>query len=135
MVADRRIRRRKLFSGSRGLDGPAPSDRLNKNFQDKAQGEKPNPITRIFSEGRLHSDPEKTRSLAARRDLFKIEALGYAYALTDNVSYGTKAREFVLAWARLYESDGNPINETEFVRLMKGYDLARELFSLGISGL
>lgn len=100
-----------------------------KKLADRALMEKPQAVKRIFSEGRLHSEPEKIRSLAARRDLFKIEALGYAYALTDKREYGEKAREFVLAWAHVYQCDGNPINETEFVRLMKGYDLARGLFS------
>ncbi len=98
---------------------------------DKALREKPNPVKRIFSEGRLYSDPEKKRSLEARRDLAKIEALGYAYALLDKKEYGEKARDFVLAWARVYEPRGDPIDETEFVRLMKGYDLARALFTDG----
>lgn len=95
----------------------------------RALTEKPDPVKRIVSEGRLYSDAEKKRSLQARRDLAKIEALGYAYALLDKKEYGEKARDFVLAWARVYEPEGNPINETEFVRLMKGYDLARALFT------
>ena len=101
-----------------------------KSAADRALGEKPSAVERIVSEGRLHSDPEKKRSLAARRDLSKIEALGYTYALTGKSDYGQKAREFILAWARSYASDGNPINETEFVHLMRGYDLTRgRLFS------
>jgi hypothetical protein len=96
---------------------------------DRALTETAQPVKQIVSAGRLHTDREKVRSLAARRDLFKIEALGYCYALTGKPPYGAKAREFILAWGRVYESDGNPINETEFVRLMKGYELARELFS------
>jgi len=91
--------------------------------------ENPRPIKRIVSEGRLHSDPEKIQSLKARGDLPKAEALGYAYALTGKTEYGEKAREFALAWARTYEPDGNPINETEFIRLMKGYDLTRALYT------
>jgi Alginate lyase len=100
-----------------------------KSAADSALGEKPSAVERIVSEGRLHSDPEKKRSLAARRDLPKIEALGYTYALTGQSDYGQKARAFIVAWARTYASDGNPINETEFVRLMRGYDLVRGLFS------
>ena len=100
-----------------------------KKLADRSLGEKPDPIRRIVSEGRLHTDPEKQQSLQARRDLFKSEALGYAYALLGKSEYGEKAREFVLAWTRAYEPDGNPINETEFIRLMKGYDLTRALFS------
>jgi hypothetical protein len=98
---------------------------------ERALKEKPDPVKRIFSEGRLYTDPERKRTLAARRDLDKIEALGYAYALLDKAEYGEKARDFVLAWARVYEPEGNPINETEFVRLMIGYDLARALFTEG----
>jgi len=96
---------------------------------DRALSEAPRPVKKIVSEARLHTDPERIRSLAARRDLFKIEALGYCYALTGKPAYGANARELILAWVRVYESDGNPINETEFVRLMRGYDLTRGLFS------
>jgi hypothetical protein len=101
---------------------------------DRALSQAPQPVKKIFSEGRLHTDPERIRSLAARRDLFKIEALGYCYALTGKPAYGANARELILAWVRVYESDGNPINETEFVRLMKGYDLTRGLFSASERG-
>ncbi len=96
-----------------------------RKLADRALGETPQPVPKIASEGRFHTDPEKIRSLAARRDLFKIEALGYTSALTGEPEYGAKGRGFILAWSRAYESDGNPINETEFVRLMKGYDLLR----------
>src|SRR5262249_3042406 len=37
---------------------------------DRALSETAQPIRKIVSEGRLHTDPEKARSLAARRDLF-----------------------------------------------------------------
>jgi hypothetical protein len=100
-----------------------------KKLADGALKEKPRPVKRIVSEGRLHSDPEKIQSLKARGDLPKAEALGYAYALTGKTEYGEKARKLALAWARVYEPDGNPINETEFVRLMKGYDLTRALYA------
>lgn len=99
-----------------------------KRLADKSYGETPNPIPRIVSEGRLHTDPEKKKSLAARRDLSKIEALGLVHALLDQAAYGEKARDYILAWARVYDPDGNPINETEFARLMKAYDLTRALF-------
>jgi len=100
-----------------------------KKLADVALQEKPHPVKKIVSEGRLHSDPEKIQSLKARLDLFKVEALGYAYALTGKTEYGEKAREFALAWARMYEPGDNPINETEFIRLMKGYDLTRILYT------
>jgi hypothetical protein len=100
-----------------------------KKLAERALGEKPHPVKKIVSEGRLYSDPEKKQSLQARHDLPKTEALGYAYALSGKTEYGEKAREFVLAWARLYDPDGNPINETEFIGLMKAYDLTRVLFT------
>ncbi|HEX2385385.1 MAG TPA: hypothetical protein VHL99_02410, partial [Candidatus Binatia bacterium] len=68
-----------------------------KRTADRALAERPQPVKRIVSEGTLYSNPEKKRSLAARRDLFNIEALGYAYAVTGNWEYGGKAREFILA--------------------------------------
>jgi alginate lyase len=100
-----------------------------RKIAERALHENPHPVKWIVSEGRLHSDPEKKQNLQARQDLSKIEALGYAYAISGKTALAEKARDFVLAWARAYEPDGNPINETEFVRLMKGYDLTRGLFS------
>ncbi len=119
----------KLRQAIQSESGAAEAFDPIKKLADKSLGEAPNPIRRIVSEGRLHTDPEKQKSLAARRDLFKIEALGLAYALAGKNPYGEKAREFVLAWAQTYDPDGNPINETEFPRLMKTYDLTRMLFS------
>jgi hypothetical protein len=100
-----------------------------RKLADKALVETPNPTRRIISEGHLYTNPERKQSLVARRDLFKIEALGYAYGLRGKAEYGDKAKAFVLAWAQTYEPDGSPINETEFTRLMKAYDLTRALFT------
>lgn len=102
-----------------------------KKLAERALGEKPRPVKRIVSEGVLFSDPARKPSAEARRDLFKIEALGYAFAVSGKTEFADKARAFVLAWASVYEPVGNPINETEFPRLMKGYDLARGAFSEG----
>ena len=100
-----------------------------RKLADRALQESPNPVKAIFSEGRLYTDPQRKQSLASRQDLMKMEAVGYVYGLTGKPEYGAKARTFVLSWARTYEPDGNPINETEFTRLIKAYDLTGALFS------
>lgn len=117
--------RESLRSNADAVRSFAPISKL----ADQALRESPRPIKKIFSEGHLYTDPYRSQSLVARRDLSKMEALGYAYVLIGKIEYGEKARTYVLAWARTYEPDGSRINETEFTRLMKAYDLTRTLFA------
>lgn len=89
----------------------------------------PNPIERIFSEGKLEKDPRKIRTEKSLADLDKIEALAWTWAVTDDARYAGKAREFMLAWAAVNQSDGDAINETKFEQLIVAYDLLRGTFS------
>jgi hypothetical protein len=55
--------------------------------------------------------------------------LGWAYAVTENAEYGTKIRQFVLAWARVNKPRDDPIDETNLDPLFIAYDLGRARFS------
>jgi Alginate lyase len=96
-----------------------------RKLADAALSDKPNPIQVVVSEGRLESDPDKIRSTEALRDVDKIEALAWTWAVSGDEKYAAKGREYILAWAKTNQSDGNPINETKFEPLIEGYDLLR----------
>ncbi len=83
----------------------------------------PSPLPRLFLEGVQPADPRYRTSSQSVRDLGSIEALGYAYATTGEPKYAERAGVYLEAWARTYQPDGNPINETEFARLARGYAL------------
>lgn len=81
----------------------------------------PNPVKSIISEGRLASDPAKIKTVEALKDMGKIDSLTFAYLITKDKKYLSKARSFILAWANKNKSDGNAINETKFEILILAY--------------
>lgn len=99
-----------------------------RKFADAALLDNPNPIKTVVSEGHLESDPDKIHTTAALADMRKVESLAWAWAATGDARYAAKVREFILAWAKVNRSDGNPINETKFEPLITAYDLTRNTF-------
>src|SRR5208283_2615222 len=71
----------------------------------RALDDKPDPIEKIISEGHLQKDPLKIRSQAAMNDRNKINSLAWAWAATGDERYAAKAREFILAWAKVNKAD------------------------------
>jgi hypothetical protein len=96
---------------------------------DAALDAAPNPIRSIRSEGKLKNDPEKIASEASLADMRKIEALGYACAVTQEDKYATASRKFLLAWAGTNVSRGDPIDDTGLEPLIVTYDLVRKTVS------
>jgi Alginate lyase len=94
-----------------------------------ALADAPNPIVKVVTEGHLDKDPLKIRTEVSLNDMFKIELLGWAWAVTGDPRYAGKAHEFILAWARVNQPDGDAINETQFEPLIVAYDLLRGTFS------
>ena len=108
-------------------------ERLRK-IANPALTDKPKPIEQVASEGHLDTDPSKIRSLEALKDMSKVQALVWAWAVSGDKRYFAKTREFILAWSKTNQSDGNPINETSFEPMIEAYDLIRpELSSTDIA--
>ncbi|MGN6369506.1 MAG: alginate lyase family protein [Phycisphaerae bacterium] len=96
---------------------------------DDALHDAPNPIKTIVSEGHLGSDPDRIRTYQSLPDIDKINALHYAWVVTLDEKYFTKLREFLLAWASVNVSQGNPINDTKLEPLIYAYADARKSLS------
>jgi Alginate lyase len=97
-----------------------------KRQADAALKESPNPIAEIRSEGKLPRDPEKIRTLESLPDLRKVYALGFANAVSGEAPYADKAKQFLLAWAKVNHSRGDPIDDTNLEPAIVGYDLIRQ---------
>ena len=96
---------------------------------DKALADPPKPIERIQTEGKLAKDPAKIKTEESLADMRKLEVLGYAYAVEGDGEYAAKAREIILAWAKVNRSAGDPIDDTNLEPLLTAYDLACAVFS------
>ena len=97
-----------------------------KRQADAALKEHPNAIAEILSEGKLPHDPERIRTHESLQDMSSLYALGFAFAVTGDAPYAEKARQFLLAWARVNHSRGDPIDDTNLEPAIVAYDLVRK---------
>ena len=93
--------------------------------------EAPNPIDTIISEGHLSTDPKKIKTVKSLADMNKIYALAFTYCITKNPVYKLKCIEFLIAWASVNHSAGNPINDTKLDPLLEAYDLIKNEMTAG----
>jgi hypothetical protein len=100
-----------------------------KHAADEALAATPDPIDKIQTEGKLPADPARLKSQQSLKDMPRMDALGYAYAVTGSAEYADKARQFILAWAKVNHSAGDPIDDTNLESPLVAYDLTRGTFS------
>jgi hypothetical protein len=96
---------------------------------DETLARKPDPVSELFIEGHLTSDPKNIRSREALRDMGRLDALAFCAMMTRRDDYAAKGREFVTAWLTTYQPTGNPINETNLEPVIRAYDILRDGFS------
>jgi hypothetical protein len=90
----------------------------------------PRPLKVINYEGLLDTDPKRIDTEKSLHDMDATANLIYASYISDDPKYEKKAAVFVQAWAKTYESTGNPINENKFVTLFWSYYLFKKHFTL-----
>ncbi|OLL28686.1 hypothetical protein BTH42_26020 [Burkholderia sp. SRS-W-2-2016] len=95
----------------------------------QALNDTPNPVPQLVSEGKLQSNPEKVRTIAALKDMPKISALAWVWLVSQDERYATKGSQYILAWAQSNRPDGDPINETTLEPLVVAYDVLRPKFT------
>jgi hypothetical protein len=96
-----------------------------KSIANTALTEQPDPIEKITSEGKLAGDPDKIKTSKSLEDARKIYALALVYKIDNNKACLNKASEYLLAWAKVNKSSGDPIDETRLDDLITGYDIVR----------
>jgi hypothetical protein len=92
---------------------------------DRALNIAPNPIDTISTEGRLKGDPKKTATSNALQDMYKIYSLAIVYRVSGDKKYLQKATAYLLAWAAVNRSKGDPIDDTNLDDAIAGYDLIK----------
>jgi Alginate lyase len=96
---------------------------------DEALGAEPNPIIKIQTEGKLPADPLKIATLKSLADMPRLDALAYGFAVDGKAEYASKAKQFILAWAAVNHSTGDPIDDTNLEPLLVCYDMTRSTFT------
>jgi hypothetical protein len=117
---------------TRLVQSDAEAAKLFKKFRrlaDASLEAPPHPVERIASAGILASDPAKVESRLALGDMKKIQALGFAYAVTSQPAYGSAAKRLILGWSETYQPSGQPVDETKLEPLFISYGLNRPVFS------
>jgi hypothetical protein len=92
---------------------------------DQAVNESPNPIDTIRTEGLLQGNPKKTATTAALKDMRKMYALAIAYRVEGEKSYLQNLRSYLLAWAKVNKSKGDPIDDTNMDDAIEAYDMVK----------
>ncbi|WP_448702122.1 alginate lyase family protein [Mucilaginibacter sp. AW1-3] len=85
----------------------------------------PNPIDTILSEGKLEGDPKKTATAFALKDMSKIYSSALVYKLYNDKEYLKNAVQYLLAWAKLNKSKGDPIDDTNLDGAIEAYDMLK----------
>ena len=87
----------------------------------KSVGAAPNAAREIRTEGLLPGQGLYDVSMKSKEDFRKALGLAYGWRTQHKQVYRDSARRFVVAWARTYRPDFNPIDETDFTQLFETY--------------
>jgi hypothetical protein len=88
--------------------------------------EQPNPIDTIRTEGLLKGNSKKEKTQLALADMNKIFALALQYQLSGEQKYLNKCVEFLTAWAKINQPNGDPIDDTNLDPAVEAYDLIKK---------
>ncbi|MFC3561602.1 alginate lyase family protein [Pedobacter jamesrossensis] len=102
--------------------------KLYSNFKKNASNflkEQPNPVDTIRTEGLLKGNPKKEKTSIALRDMYKIFALALEYKINGDKNYLNKSVEFLKAWAKTNQPNGDPIDDTNLDKAIEGFDLIK----------
>ena len=100
-----------------------------KAYADSVLGDKPDPLKKIIYEGHLSNHPDRLNSAKHLQDMNKIYALTWAYFVSGDSLYSTKAIEFVEAWAKTYKASGNDVNDNKLLTCMVAYQMLEKQMS------
>lgn len=109
----------------------AKKEAINKEFHAFEQStinfltDQPNPIDTIRTEGLLKGNPLKQKTATALQDMNKMYATALLYRLSSDKKYLNKSIEFLRAWAKINQPNGDPIDDTNLEKAVEAYDLIK----------
>lgn len=89
----------------------------------------PHPIAVIRTEGLLKGDPAKSATKKSLQDVRHTEALAHAWLVTGDDRYLAKAREYLLAWARVNHPSSHAVDDTNLEPMIQTYELIQRTLS------
>jgi len=89
----------------------------------------PNPVDTIFSEGKLQGDPKKTATSFALKDMGAMYASALVFKLYGDKEYSKNAVQYLVAWAKVNRSKGDPIDDTNLDYAIEAYDMLKDKLS------
>jgi hypothetical protein len=92
---------------------------------DTAISRPPNAVTVIDLAGRLPSDPIYKKTNEAGFDLPAMANIALAFRLTGDKKYLNAATKYITAWASVYKTAVNPINDQDFYYFFVANDLVQ----------
>ena len=93
---------------------------------DAALNDQPKPLKDIIYGGLVSNDPDRINSVMHLQDMVKIYNLTWAYFVSKNHKYSTKAIAFVEAWAKKYKASGHKVNDNKILTSMIAYQLLQD---------
>ena len=123
--AELKVLKRKIKEDA---DAKALYQRFEKSAKDFLT-QTPNPVDTIRTEGLLRGNPKKERTSIALRDMNKMYTLALQFKISGDKKYLTKADEFLLAWTKTNQPNGDPIDDTNLDKAIEAYDLIKDNIS------
>jgi hypothetical protein len=95
---------------------------------DQALSLEPRPLEVLHYGGLLDNNPLRVDTQKSLDTINSLTPLMWAWIVTQDERYAKHAMAHVLAWTRLYNPTGHPINEHKFEPLWQAYGLFAERF-------
>ncbi len=92
---------------------------------DESLNVNPSPIDTITLEGKLQGDPKKTASNLAVKDMARMYGSALVYKVENDKEYLKNAVQYLLAWAKVNHSKGDPIDDTNLDPAIETYDMLK----------
>jgi hypothetical protein len=109
--------------------GNTASDKALLEVASRHLNDPPNAIAHVHTEGTLPHQGIRDQSIAAERDWPVMRRAAQAWRLGGDPRYLRQVDAYLAAWARTYQPDFNPIDETNLDGLIDAYTLTADALS------
>ncbi|SHN35163.1 Alginate lyase [Cyclobacterium lianum] len=83
--------------------------------------DEPDPLSEIHYEGLLDNNPSRMETVRHLEDMDKLALFYWHHAFFGDAHSLQKMMDFSLAWAKMFQPTGNPINENKLLPIVYAY--------------
>jgi hypothetical protein len=117
----------------RQLVSPVLADKL-RSLADPGLGREPHLREVVHTQGLLPHEQDRDASLLSQEDWRQTLTQGLAWCVTGHAPYAEKAATYIDAWVAFYSPSFDPIDESDLIDLLLGFDFVRERLSAATVG-